>query len=83
MVSHKCVRFFGNNFVINNTKYFKNGKTNKTVIILNETAKIDNPKTLSTHILINIRSYKPYVKNQKTVANKLKNTWLYATCFFK
>ncbi|MBO4517083.1 hypothetical protein J5751_06765 [bacterium] len=74
IANHKCVRFFGNNFVINNTKYFKNGNINKTVMNLNETAKIDNHKTLSTHILINVQSYKRYVKNQKMVANKLKNT---------
>lgn len=74
IASHRCVRFFGNNFVINDIKYFKNGNINKTVIILNETAKIDNHRTLSTHISINIHSYKRYVKNQKTVENKLKNT---------
>lgn len=53
-------------------KYFKNGKTNKTVMNLNETAKIDNHKTLSTHILVKVQSNKVYVINQKTVENKLK-----------
>ena len=81
--NHKCVRFLGNNIVINKIKYFKKGKINKTVINLNATAKIDNHKTLSTHNLINIRSNKLYVKSPNTVANKLKKKWLYATCFFK
>ena len=81
--NHKCVCFFGNILVINHIKYFKNGKTNKTVIILNDTAKIDNHNTLSTHRFIKTQSNRRYVKNQKTVANKFKKKWLYATCFLR
>ena len=72
MDSHKWVRFLGNNFVINDINNFKNGKTNNTVITLNDTAKIDSHNTLSTHICSNIQSYKRYVINQNNVANKLK-----------
>jgi hypothetical protein len=69
--------------VINKIKYFKNGKANKTVIILNDTAKMDNHNTLSTHNLIKTQSNNVYVINQNTVENRLKKKWLYATCFFK
>ncbi|MBQ2600679.1 hypothetical protein II582_05030 [bacterium] len=66
--------FFGNNLVIKIIKYFKKGKINNTVIILNDTAKIDNHNTLSTHILVNARSNKVYVIKPKIVENKLKKT---------
>ncbi len=81
--NHKWLCFLGNNFIINDIKYFKNGKISKTVTTLNDTAKIDNHSTLSTHILVNARSNKVYVINPNTVEKRLKKKWLYATCFFK
>ena len=68
---------------MNVIKYFKIGKINNTVMILNQTAKIDNHITLSIDKLSNNLTNSGNIKNPKTVENKLKKKWLYATCFFK